>query len=156
MDPKAGRFVSVEDGRVLGAHGNAMFLTVGQGAKVRQAREGWTTDVCVAHPGTDGWGGVIMGGRRTGHAIILLLLRTDTHTHIPAQPHLPPPPQPNTQPQIGGVPERWFVCGKDTGQGLVFVCPGTHHPALYTDALCVARGGFNWIGPTPPEVRSGA
>jgi hypothetical protein len=35
MEPKPGRFVAVEDGRVLGEHGNAMFLTVGQGAKVR-------------------------------------------------------------------------------------------------------------------------
>ena len=38
MEPKAGRFVSVEDGRVLGEGGNAMFLTVGQGAKVRERR----------------------------------------------------------------------------------------------------------------------
>ncbi len=34
MEPRPGRFVSVEDGRVVGEHGNAMCLTVGQGAKV--------------------------------------------------------------------------------------------------------------------------
>lgn len=49
--------------------------------------------------------------------------------------------------------ERWFVCGKDMASGAVFVAPGTHHPALYTDSLRVARQAFNWIGPVPPEVR---
>lgn len=34
MEPKPGRFVSVEDGRDLGPHDNVALLTVGQGAKV--------------------------------------------------------------------------------------------------------------------------
>ena len=99
MEPQAGRFVSVEDGRVLGAHGNAMFLTVGQGAKVSLGKDGRQMYVWRMLRRTDGVE-IIVGGARTGHLyaiiflLLLLLLRTCTHihTHIPTQPHKPPPP----------------------------------------------------------------
>jgi tRNA U34 2-thiouridine synthase MnmA/TrmU len=51
------------------------------------------------------------------------------------------------------VSEKWFVCSKDLGRGIVYVAAGTHHPALYTDSLRVSRAAFNWIGRPPPEVR---
>lgn len=34
----------------------------------------------------------------------------------------------------------------------VYVCPGTHHPALYSDSLETSAAEFNWIGEPPTAV----
>jgi tRNA U34 2-thiouridine synthase MnmA/TrmU len=47
--------------------------------------------------------------------------------------------------QVGGVSERWFVAGKDMAKNEVYVVPGTHHPALYSDYLEADESAFNWI-----------
>ena len=54
--------------------------------------------------------------------------------------------------KIGGVEQKWFVCGKDMDKGVVYVAPGTHHPALYCDSLVVDAKAFNWIGAAPWEL----
>ena len=54
--------------------------------------------------------------------------------------------------RIGGRAEKWFVCGKDMDRGVVWVAPGTNHPALFCDRLMVEEEGFNWIGGRPREL----
>ena len=60
---------------------------------------------------------------------------------------------------LGTIDSRYFVCGKGDGDSAnaVFVCRGTHHPALYTDELYADPGAFNWISlpprPPPPPAR---
>ena len=51
--------------------------------------------------------------------------------------------------KISGAGVRYFVCGKGgvaEDPTTVFVCDGTHHPALYADELFVDVDSFNWIG----------
>jgi len=48
--------------------------------------------------------------------------------------------------KIGGASQKWFVANKDSSTGDVFVCGGTHHPALYVDTFFAAASTFNWIG----------
>ncbi|EJK48984.1 hypothetical protein THAOC_32180 [Thalassiosira oceanica] len=50
--------------------------------------------------------------------------------------------------RISGVGTRYFVCDKGSGDdsNTVFVCDGTHHPALFSDELAVDFSSFNWIG----------
>jgi hypothetical protein len=181
MDPKPGRFVSAVDGQELGEHGNAMFLTVGQGAKVRPS----VMSVCLSCRSVDQsaclsfivYLSVCLSassirpirqsirrmdaraaiiGRRTKNERLPLAqflpsrFNPGQHNTPHHRSNNPPKPQP---PQIGGAGEKWFVCQKDMARGIVYVAPGTNHPALYTDSLRVAPGAFNWIGPVPPEVR---
>ena len=61
--------------------------------------------------------------------------------------------------KISGAGQKWFVVDKqlqpphqdNTNVQLrwkspcVFVCPGTHHPSLYTDIFYVKSNDFNWI-----------
>lgn len=66
---------------------------------------------------------------------------------------------PNTQPsllyatigqgaKIGGASQKWFVVDKPDATTLV-LCPGTHHPALYSDSFVVDR--IHWMaGEEPP------
>ena len=54
--------------------------------------------------------------------------------------------------RIGGGATKWFVCGKDMERGVVWVAPGTDHPALFCDWLLVEEEGFNWIGGRPREL----
>ena len=80
--PRAGSFVDVDTGQVVGRHDGSLYYTVGQGAK------------------------------------------------------------------IPGVGSRYFVCDKGSGDdsNTVFVCDGTHHPALFSDELAADFSSFNWIG----------
>ncbi|KAM3577916.1 hypothetical protein VYU27_000021 [Nannochloropsis oceanica] len=55
--------------------------------------------------------------------------------------------------RIGGEATKWFVCGKDMEKGVVWVAPGTNHPALYCDWLLVKEEKFNWIGRRPRELQ---
>eukprot|EP00624_Nannochloropsis_granulata_P001520 evm.model.NODE_17513_length_31895_cov_24.001411.5 len=55
--------------------------------------------------------------------------------------------------RIGGEATKWFVCGKDMERGVVWVAPGTNHPALYCDWLLVEEEKFNWIGGRPRELQ---
>lgn len=48
--------------------------------------------------------------------------------------------------KIGGASQKWFVTHKHPNTGDVFVCGGTHHPALYVDEFFTAASSFNWIG----------
>jgi tRNA U34 2-thiouridine synthase MnmA/TrmU len=54
--------------------------------------------------------------------------------------------------QIGGSGVKWFVSGKCMATQKVYVCPGTHHPALYSDSLEASAAEFNWIGEPPTAV----
>ena len=48
------------------------------------------------------------------------------------------------------------MSGKDPLSGTVYVCPGTHHPALYTTQLSIDPNSFNWIGgEVPPPLKDG-
>ena len=50
--------------------------------------------------------------------------------------------------RISGVGSRYFVCDKGSGEdsNTVFVCNGTHHPALFSDEVAADFSSFNWIG----------
>jgi tRNA U34 2-thiouridine synthase MnmA/TrmU len=43
--------------------------------------------------------------------------------------------------RLSGASQKWFVVDKRGHQ--LWICPGTHHPALYSDRLYVRN--FNWI-----------
>lgn len=57
--------------------------------------------------------------------------------------------------KIGGEREKWFVCGKEMESGVVYVAPGTNHPALFCDYLLVDAEMFNWIDPAAAIVVGG-
>lgn len=44
------------------------------------------------------------------------------------------------------------MSGKCMSTQNVYVCPGTHHPALYSDSLETSAADFNWIGEPPTAV----
>ena len=48
--------------------------------------------------------------------------------------------------RISGAAEKWFVCKKDRKSGNVFVCRGTHHPALFFDTFFCDMATWNWVG----------
>jgi tRNA U34 2-thiouridine synthase MnmA/TrmU len=48
--------------------------------------------------------------------------------------------------KISGASDKCFVAGRDGTT--IFVCEGTHHSALYSDELHVAK--MNWIAGEPP------
>lgn len=51
--------------------------------------------------------------------------------------------------KIAGAAQKWFVVDKpDTST--ILVCPGTHHPALYSDSFTVEK--INWIQGIPPKL----
>lgn len=51
--------------------------------------------------------------------------------------------------KISGASQRWFVADKRDNK--LWLCPGTHHPALYSDRLYIRS--FNWItGGRPPPL----
>lgn len=55
--------------------------------------------------------------------------------------------------KISGASQKWFVVGRGTNETEVFVCAGTHHPALYSDTLFLDE--IHWIGGSvPPPLRS--
>jgi len=47
--------------------------------------------------------------------------------------------------RLQGMPEKWFVVGKQDSDKSVIVAAGTHHPALFYDELFAKCDGFNWI-----------
>eukprot|EP00934_Nitzschia_sp_Nitz4_P005483 Nitzschia sp. Nitz4//scaffold24_size164493//106056//107387//NITZ4_002337-RA/size164493-processed-gene-0.238-mRNA-1//-1//CDS//3329544141//5473//frame0 len=50
--------------------------------------------------------------------------------------------------KIGGASQKWFIVDKPEPTTLL-LCPGTHHPALYSDSFYVES--FNWVtGKEPP------
>jgi len=50
---------------------------------------------------------------------------------------------------IGGTPSKLYVAGKDAASKTVWVAPGRHHPALFSEAA--ALGPFAWVsGEAPP------
>lgn len=51
--------------------------------------------------------------------------------------------------KISGAAQKWFVVDKPDPR-TVLVCPGTHHPALYSDSFIVQN--FNWIQGIPPKL----
>eukprot|EP00897_Mesotaenium_endlicherianum_P001879 jgi/Mesen1/1719/ME000138S00578 len=52
--------------------------------------------------------------------------------------------------RIAGAPVPWFVAGKDLPRGIIFVAPGSDHPALFCTSA-VADSLF-WVAGEPPEV----
>jgi tRNA-specific 2-thiouridylase len=50
--------------------------------------------------------------------------------------------------KIGGSAQRYFVVGQDVSSNTVWVAPGTHHPALYTEQFTVSS--INWINERLP------
>jgi tRNA U34 2-thiouridine synthase MnmA/TrmU len=65
--------------------------------------------------------------------------------------------------KISGAASKWFVVDAPrrslaimgdvtTGQSErdVWVCQGTHHPALFTDRLFICASGFSWVAGCPP------
>lgn len=53
--------------------------------------------------------------------------------------------------RVSGVREKWFVCGRvEQSDDDLFVCPGTHHPALYSDEIRADASSFHWVGAEPP------
>eukprot|EP00980_Cylindrotheca_fusiformis_P022877 scaffold9857_cov127-Cylindrotheca_fusiformis.AAC.23 len=49
--------------------------------------------------------------------------------------------------KISGAAQKWFVVDKPDPT-TILICPGTHHPALYSDSFIVH--GMNWIQGSPP------
>ncbi|KDO26366.1 tRNA methyl transferase [Saprolegnia parasitica CBS 223.65] len=47
--------------------------------------------------------------------------------------------------KVSGLPTKWFVVGKRDEDAAVFIAPGTHHPALFSDEVFVRASAFNWI-----------
>ncbi|EQC37902.1 tRNA methyl transferase [Saprolegnia diclina VS20] len=47
--------------------------------------------------------------------------------------------------KVSGLPAKWFVVGKRDEDAAVFIAPGTHHPALFSDEVFVRASAFNWI-----------
>lgn len=55
--------------------------------------------------------------------------------------------------KISGASQRWFVVGQGNEDAELFVCAGTHHPALYSNSLVLQN--IHWIGgDVPPPLRS--
>jgi tRNA-specific 2-thiouridylase len=50
---------------------------------------------------------------------------------------------------IGGLPDKAFICGKDLSKNEVYVCPGTNHPALFSDSTTTSSAF--WISDAPPS-----
>lgn len=48
---------------------------------------------------------------------------------------------------IGGPGGPWFVCGKDLDRNILYVAPGSDHPALYSRGLIAEE--TNWIAHAP-------
>ncbi|EPQ57770.1 tRNA 5-methylaminomethyl-2-thiouridylate-methyltransferase [Gloeophyllum trabeum ATCC 11539] len=52
--------------------------------------------------------------------------------------------------KIRGLPEKAFVAKKDPKSNVVYVVPGSDHPALYSDVMTVKD--FEWIWPDSPPL----
>lgn len=58
--------------------------------------------------------------------------------------------------KISGASRKWFITKRDLESNTVFVCNDTHHPALYSDELCIQVEDFNWIaGEIPQPMKYG-
>lgn len=58
--------------------------------------------------------------------------------------------------KISGASQKWFVCSKDYSNGNVYICQGTHHPALYSRELFVNVKDWKWVGNVmPPPLLEG-
>jgi tRNA U34 2-thiouridine synthase MnmA/TrmU len=51
--------------------------------------------------------------------------------------------------KLSGAAQKWFVVDKPDPT-TILICPGTHHPALYSDSFVVR--GMNWIQGCPPTL----
>jgi tRNA-specific 2-thiouridylase len=49
--------------------------------------------------------------------------------------------------RLSGAAQKWFVVDKPD-PSRIFLCPGTHHPSLYSDSFFVQD--INWIQASPP------
>ena len=59
--------------------------------------------------------------------------------------------------KISGLPEKYYVCGKNMTKNEIYVCKGTYHEALYVDSIFVDSKQFNWIDKLPiPSLSSGS
>ncbi|KAL3932114.1 MAG: hypothetical protein SGARI_004046 [Bacillariaceae sp.] len=59
--------------------------------------------------------------------------------------------------RLSGASQKWFVVDKEAKnrhpQARLLLCPGTHHPALYSDSLYIAKDAFHWMmGGIPPSL----
>eukprot|EP01080_Neovahlkampfia_damariscottae_P007517 gene7517-11841_t len=47
--------------------------------------------------------------------------------------------------KISGLPEKYFVYGKNIEKNEVYICPGTDHPNLYSNEFEIEEPGIHWI-----------
>ena len=47
--------------------------------------------------------------------------------------------------KLSGVDQKYFVVDKFNHNRTIYVCPGTHHPSLYSDRLYIRHEDMNWI-----------
>ncbi|KAG8517955.1 Mitochondrial tRNA-specific 2-thiouridylase 1, partial [Galemys pyrenaicus] len=110
LQPRPGRFVSIEDGRVLGTHkgyAGRRGVALDRGARPQAPRcwaEAWQEHPALTSPPT-GWFLYTLGQRAN----------------------------------IGGLRDPWYVVEKEGASGDVLVAPRTDHPALYRDLLRTGR-----------------
>ena len=56
--------------------------------------------------------------------------------------------------KLSGASQKWFVVDHQkqstSNKSTLFLCPGTHHPSLYSDRLVVKD--MNWIAGVPPPL----